>query len=229
MPTTKQTRKTRTQTSKNNASNVSTTPVVTAPPSTPVGSDSHEAPLPTQSHEKSKKSVKKAGRTILVRTVSGAPLASSVFDGLEGLQSRTETKSSTSWFLTFDNADHSLAAFKKLRSESSDYRVKFSYYRIFFTMTGLTDTTDYNQAKTALMNYVTEKSGSTPLYCKLYRKESKYIGCGDFTVDTLESMNSLISKEGGLRDFTFGSYSGSFYRYNPRKDRTLVPAVSVDA
>ncbi len=168
---------------------------------------------------KSKKSVRKAGRTLLVKTVSGNSISASVFDGLEGLKSKSETKTSSSYFLTFDTITNAVNAYRKLRAESTDYRVKYSYYRMFFTMNGLTDSSDYNQVKKDLVDWVVKNSGSSVLYCKLYRQDSKYLGCGDFTIDTLDGMNTLLAKEGGLKEFTIGSLSGTFYRYNGKKDK----------
>ena len=40
------------------------------------------------------------------------------------------------------------------------------------------------------------------------------MGCGDFTIDTIDGMNSIISK-----DFTIGDYNGTFYRYNSKKNK----------
>lgn len=170
--------------------------------------------------DKQKKSVRKAGRTILVKTISGSSIESSVFDSLVGLVSHSETKSSSSYFLTFDNVTNSVNAFRKLRTDSTDYKVKFSYYRVFFTVNGLTDSSDYNQVKQDIVNYVGDKTKSSVLYCKLYRKDNKYLGCGDFTIDTIDGMNILLAKEGGIKDFTVGQLSGTFYRYNGKKDKS---------
>lgn len=162
----------------------------------------------------SKKMIRKPGRTILVKSLSGKTIGESVFDSLSGLQSKAQTKSSSSYFLTFDSVDSALNAYRKLKEGSSDYKVKYSTYRIFFTMNGLNDSTDYNQVKKELVEHVTKQTGSSVLYCKFYRKDSKFIGCGDLTIDTLEGMNSLLNKEGGKKEFSFGSFSGTFYRYN---------------
>lgn len=170
--------------------------------------------------DKQKKSVRKAGRTILVKTISGNSIDSSVFNSLVGLVSHSETKSSCSYFLTFDNVTNSVDAFRKLRTDSTDYKVKFSYYRVFFTVNGLTDSSDYNQVKQDIVNYVGDKTKSSVLYCKLYRKDNKYLGCGDFTIDTIDGMNILLAKEGGIKDFTIGQLSGTFYRYNGKKDKS---------
>ena len=173
----------------------------------------------TQTQEQSKKAVRKAGRTLLVKSVSGTALTGSSFDSLEGLQHKSETKASSSFFLTFDTVGNAVKASRKLRNESSDYRVKFSYYRVFFTVNGLTDATDYNQTKTSLVDHVTNQTGASVLYCKLYRKDDKYLGCGDMTLDTLDGMNALLSKDGGKKEFTLGSLSGTFYRFNGKKDK----------
>ena len=167
--------------------------------------------------DNSKKAVRKPGRTLLLKSVSGSKLNSSVFESLVGLKSHTETKSTSSYFLTFNTVSDAVNAYKKLRNDSTDYRVKYSYYRVFFTMNGLTESSDYNQVKKDLMEHVSKTSG---LYCKLYRQDTKFLGCGDFTIDTLDAMNTLLSKEGGLKDYTMGSLSGTFYRYNSKKEKS---------
>lgn len=175
------------------------------------------------SNESSKKPVRKAGRTLLVKSATGSTIDGTAFDSLDGLTNKSETKSTNSFFLTFDNVSNAVNAFHKLRtlgSEVPTYRVKFSYYRIFFTMDGLTDSTDYNQVKKELTEWVANQTSSSVLYCKFYRKDNKYLGCGDFTIDTLSGMNTLLSKDGGLKDYSFGSYKGTFYRFNGKKVKT---------
>ena len=186
-------------------------------------SNSHKSMNSThheQMDDTQQKSMRKAGRTILLKTVSGNSIDSTVFDSLTGLVSHSETKSSSSYFLTFDNVTNSLNAFNKLKADSTDYKVKFSYYRVFFTINGLTDTSDYNQVKQDMTTFVTDKTKSSVLYCKFYRKENKYLGCGDFTIDTMDGMNILLSKDGGIKDYTIGQLSGTFYRYNGKKDKS---------
>ena len=63
------------------------------------------------------------------------------------------------------------------------------------------------------------ENGASVLYCKLYKKDNKYIGCGDCTIDTMEGMNMLLNKDTNLKDFTVGSYSGTFFRYNNKKHK----------
>lgn len=174
-----------------------------------------------QNNEKVKKSVRKAGRTILVKSNDSLPIDGSIFDSFEGLTNKAETKSTNSFFLTFDSVTNAVSAFRTLRTESSKYRVKFSYYRIFFTMDGLTESSDYNQVKKELMDYVAKQTTTTVLYCKFYRKDNKYLGCGDFTIDTLTGMNTLLAKDSGNNEYSFDSYKGTFYRYNGKKNKPI--------
>ncbi len=167
--------------------------------------------------EQSEQSTRRAGRTLLVK---GQSLSTSLFEGLQGLVNQAETKTTNSVFLTFDTSPNALNALRKLRTENQDLRVKFSHYRIFFTLTGLTDTSDYNQVKQDLIQHVESKSGSQVLFLKLYRKDNHYMGCGDMTVDTLSGMTALLSKDGGNKEFTIGNLSGTFYRYNANKGQT---------
>jgi hypothetical protein len=160
----------------------------------------------SEQQEQHPHNVRKAGRTLLVRGTQS-------FDNLVGLQNSTETKTTNSFFLTFDTVENALTAYNQLRSDSN-VQVKFSYYRVFFTMEGLSDVSDYSQVKNGLVQWVESNASTQVLYCKLYRKDSKYIGCGDFTIDTLSGLNKLLSKDGGLKQFTFNNLSGTFYRYN---------------
>jgi hypothetical protein len=57
------------------------------------------------------------------------------------------------------------------------------------------------------------------------------MGCGDFTIDTLEGMNKLVSKESTIKDFTIGNnilkesdsfnLTCSFYRFNSKKNKLI--------
>ena len=161
-------------------------------------------------------SVRKAGRTLLVKSASNHAIDPIIFDYLEGLITRSETKSTNTYFLTFDNVSNAAKAFNKFRIDST-IRVKFSYYRIFFTIDGLTESTDYNQVKKEFIEYVDKKTDSSVLYCKFYRKNNKFIGCGDFTIDTLTGMNTLLAKNSSNKEYSFGSFKGIFYRYNGKR------------
>lgn len=172
-----------------------------------------------------RKFIRKAGRTLLVTFPNLNNTTNVNYESLlntstyEGLQSTSSKNNNL--FLTFDNITNSVKAYKRIRSEHSDWRVKFSYYRVFFTMVGLSNTNDYNTVKQSFSKYVSDNTNSNVLYCKFYRKENNLIGCGDLTVDTLEGMNKLLTKENGLKEYSFDSFSGTFYRYNEQRQ---VPA-----
>lgn len=160
-----------------------------------------------------KKMVRKPGRTLLVSPSNGSSLSESTFSGLTGLSMTHSTKNG-SYFLTFDNIQNALDSFRKLRQEHPELRAKFARYQVFFTVTGLTDSSDYSTVKQELTSYVEKQAEANVLYFKLYRKGNKYLGCGDLTVDTKDSMDKLLTKEGSLKNFTIGSLTGTFYRYN---------------
>jgi hypothetical protein len=163
------------------------------------------------------KTVRKSGRTLLVKSVDNT-FDEKLLVNFNGLVNKSESKASNSYFLTFDTITNAELAYNKLRS-TTNYRVKYSYYRVFFIMSGLTDTTDYNDVKKEMTDYVQTNADANVLYCKFYRKDNKYLGCGDLTVDTMQSLNTLLSKETGTNEYTFGKFNGSFYRFNSKKDK----------
>ncbi len=153
----------------------------------------------------------KAGRTLLVKP-SNTNFSTSLFDELEGLTSKHHIVKSDSHFLIFSSAKNALDALKKLKS-TKNARVKFAQYRIFFKMDGLTDTTDYNSVKNAHTELV-KKIGGDVLYYRLYRKDNKFIGCGDMTIDTKDAFDKLVgSEENNLKQFKLDTVSGTHFRY----------------
>jgi hypothetical protein len=169
-----------------------------------------------------KKTVKKAGRTLLVSPNHGSSITESSFKLYTGLAGTHVTKNN-SYFLTFDTIDNALECFNKIKNDLPDLKVKFARYQIFFTVSGLTDTSDYSVVKQELSKFIEKTSGANVLYFKLYRKGDNYIGCGDLTVDTKDSMDKLINKESTIKNYSVvcGSetLSGTFYRYNKTQDQ----------
>ena len=169
-----------------------------------------------------KKSVKKAGRTLLVSPNHGSSITESSFSAYSGLVNTYVTKNN-SYFLTFDTVENALECFKKVRHDLPDLKVKFARYQIFFTVSGLTDSSDYSIVKQELSKFIETSSGANVLYFKLYRKGDHYIGCGDLTVDTKDSMDKLINKESTIKNYIVvcGSetLTGTFYRYNKSQEQ----------
>ena len=179
--------------------------------------DTDEIENQNQNNFKKIKPMHKIGRTLLVKSFNNSELEESFFKDLEGLDKIATTKISNSVFLTFNNPENALTALRTLKNKSQTIRIKFSYYKIFFTISGLQDSTDYNEVKKDLIDFISNKMAANVLYCKFYCKDKKYLGCGDLTVDTLDTMIQLLSKESGLKDFSFKSYTGSFYKFNDKK------------
>ena len=165
------------------------------------------------SQDDQKKTVLKPGRTLLVSSSMNAQLNESSLKNLTGLTSSFSTKNG-SYFLTFDTIDNSLENYRKLRTEQPNLKVKFSRYQIYFKINGLTEKSDYTAVKQELSTFVESKSGGNVLYFKLYRKGDKFLGCGDLTVDTKDAMDKLLDKDGELKNYTVGSYNGTFFRFN---------------
>ncbi len=155
----------------------------------------------------------KAGRTLLVKP-SSSNFSVSIFDDLNGLTNKHHIEKTDSHFLTFTSAKDALEALKKLKN-TKNARVKFAQYRIFFKMEGLTDSTDYNAVKTAHTTMV-KNIGGDVLYYRLYRKDNKFIGCGDMTVDTKDAFDKIISAgedNTGMKQFKLDGISGTHFRY----------------
>ena len=157
------------------------------------------------------KIIRKAGRTLVIKSETDIPI-----DGLTGLVSNVKSNEST-YFLLFDTIENSKEAFKILKTAS--FKVRYAYYRIFFTMSGLSDEESYNNLKEQHIKWITANTDGQVLYYKQYRNGGKFLGCGDFTIDTKESMDKLLDKD-GLKNYAFDSYTGINYRYNKKNDKT---------
>jgi len=157
-----------------------------------------------------KKMIRKPGRTLVIKSDQSVST-----EGFTGLESSAQTTNGSQFFI-FDTVDNSKAAFKLLKD--ANLKVRFAHYRLFFTMTGLDDNVNYNDLKTQHINWIVSNSGADVLYYKQYRKVGKFLGCGDFTIDTKESMDKLLDKE-GLKNYTCDKYSGTFYRYNKKNEQ----------
>jgi hypothetical protein len=169
--------------------------------------------------EDTQKTVRKSGRTLVIKSEN-----EKLFDNytLLGLKNKIHT-SNGSYFLVFDTIENANNAFNKLKNDN--IKARFAYYRLFFKINGVEDTTNYNDIKNLHINWIVSNSGANVLYYKQYRKAGKFLGCGDFTIDTKESMDKLLDKE-GLKNYTIEQYSGTFYRYNKKNDQNVHNEVS---
>jgi hypothetical protein len=166
-------------------------------------------------NKKSEDGELKSGRTLLVK--SNGTIDKSVFDGLEGLQNTFYTMKSNSYFLTFETSDQSYQSLQKLKLQlGSSVQLKFAHYRVYFTISGMTNDTEYNTIKSLHTGVISKTTGCNVLYYRLYRKNDTYLGCGDMTLDTKEAFDQLMNGE-LLKNFTLGDITGTHYRYNKTK------------
>lgn len=170
---------------------------------------------------------KKYGRTLLFKPSNGTEMKEDYLSHFTGVVANTRTKTTGSYFVTFDTAENATSAYNYAKDNFTDVVVKWSYYRVFFTMNGLseeqteTDKSQYNSVKESFVKFLEDTTKSSVLYFKLYRKNGRFIGCGDFTLDTLDGMNVLLDKESGLKQYSMNGLSGRFFRYNSTKSKTL--------
>ena len=153
---------------------------------------------------------------LLVSPTNNTGKSETIFSKLTGLSTNHSTENG-SFFLTFDTVQNALDSFQYLRQNHPEIRVKFARYQIFFTISGLNSSSDYSVVKQDITNFVEKEAGAIVLYFKLYRKGDKYLGCGDFTIDTKDAMDNLLKKDGSLKNYTIGDLTGTFYRYNKTK------------
>ena len=180
-------------------------------------------------NEKQNKFVRKAGRTILVQVLDNS-FSGDTFNDLSGLVSKHFTERSNSYFLTFDNLSNSLSAFKLLKEDEENIRVKFAYYKVFFTLNGLDSNSDYSMVKSEHINYINEHLNGNVLYYKLYRKDDNYLECGDLTLDTKESFDRIVNSEENHKNFELTvngvELKGQHFRFNKRSRNNNVESVA---
>lgn len=157
---------------------------------------------------------KKPGKTLLVKELNSD--IEYILKDLEGLQTSYKTNNTNSYFLTFDNLENSSNALEHLETDHSDkLKVKYAHYRIFFTIKGLDELSDYNSVKLKHTEYIEKNTQGNVLYYKLYRKNNTFLDCGDLTVDTKDCFDKLMTEDSGFRNYTLDDkLSGSHFRYN---------------
>ena len=157
---------------------------------------------------------KKPGRTLLVKQMNDDNLED-LFKSLDGLTSTYKAEKSSSYFLTFDNIDSSSSALESLKEHTEKLKVKYAHYRVFFTIKGLAENSDYDTVKNLHSDYIKNNTSGNVLYYKLYRKNNAFLDCGDLTVDTKDCFDSLMNDENeGYRNYSLDNdLSGSHFRY----------------
>lgn len=174
-----------------------------------------------------KRFLRKSGRTLVLKLRDESFDVKSL-EGLEGLQESATTQNNAV-FLTFDNKENALEALKTLKKNNKEQlNVKFAHYKVFFKLEGLTNNTKYDEVKNAHSQWVENNTQGEVLYYKLYRKNDKYLGCGDLTVDTKASIDVLLSEEQHKNFKLDDVLSGTYYRYNRNSKPQEQEAVKTD-
>ena len=70
---------------------------------------------------------------------------------------------------------------------------------------GLNEESDYNNVKSSHSKWISNETDANVLYYKLYknRNTDEWLGSGDFTIDTKEAFDKLLSREDdGKHEYT---------------------------
>jgi hypothetical protein len=164
-----------------------------------------------------KKSVRKAGCTLLVSPNEGSGINESTFKDMPGRTSTFKT-SKNAYFVEFGTIQESLDIYRKIRKDYPETKIKFCSYKLYLRITGLTDQTDYQEGKQAISSQVEKATGGNVLYFKFYRKDNHFIGCADLTVDTKGAMDKLLDRDGDLNKMTVGDFNITFYPFKADKN-----------
>ena len=174
-----------------------------------------------QNNTSEKNVVRKHGKTLILKGNKDFDLSTLPFSDYEGLEERNESRSGCV-FLVFDTVEHAATVWKNLKeNHSEDVLSKFAHYKLFFKISNLEDSSDYNDVKERLSSWINQNTGATVLYFKLYRKNNQYLGCGDLTLDTKEGMDALLDKD-KFKEFSVDDteYTGTFYRFDNRRRKS---------
>jgi len=178
-----------------------------------------EAHAEQRNEEREEKQVRPS-RTIWVQSQS-KEVDSRVFSELvqRGLTIRQEHNKG--YFLTWDSLENASTGYTLLRE--AGYSPRYKFYKLYFTMTGLNGSEDYGTLKGEFTSHLESTSSIKVQFCKFYRKDGKFIGGGDLSLDTVDGYNDLLSSKSVHKNYKFGNYSGTFYKFNSKNDRTQQP------
>lgn len=133
-------------------------------------------------------SKQRPGKTLIINTKKDYDVSS--YKGIKNIGiSKKGAK-----FVTFESTTEAEAALHDLRER--DILSRYSYYYVFFKIKNYSDTSNYDEIKQqsieAIQNFDPE---SNVLYFKLYRRNETFTGSGDLTLDTMESLDKLLTQK----------------------------------
>jgi hypothetical protein len=138
-----------------------------------------------------------------------------IFNSLKQHGLETVTDINKGYFLTWDTMENAVAGFASLTA--AGYSPRYKFYRVYFTMNGLAGDEDYSTLKTGFIEYLGTIPHVSVQFCKFYRKDGKFSGGGDLSVDTQDGYNNMLSSKSQYKTYKFGNYSGTFYKFNSKK------------
>lgn len=130
--------------------------------------------------------IKKPGKTLLVKDESYdlSKLSKAV---------KTTVASQNIKFVEFTNTSDAVEAYNTLTKDN--VHVKFAYYRVFIKFNTNINGLEYDDIKASMSNKLKdEHKDINILYFKLYRKDNKFIGSGELTIDNFDIFQQLIKK-----------------------------------
>ena len=158
----------------------------------------------------------RSSRTIWVQSQS-KEIDSRVFSGLAQSGLTNHQEHNKGYFLSWDTLENASAGFTTLRE--AGYSPRYKFYKLYFTMSGTNGSEDYGTLKSDFTSHLESTSPVKVQFCKFYRKDGKLMGGGDLSIDTLDGYNDLVSSKSLNKNYKFGNYSGTFYKFNSKNDK----------
>lgn len=160
---------------------------------------------------------KQPGRTLVVK-VRDSKFNISSLNSMSGIKQLNEVKNNTI-FITFNDMESAVSAFKSL-SLNLSLSCRYCYYRVFFKLNGLTETSTYKDVRDKHVTWVEENTGGKVLEYNLYKNKNSFLNCGDLVIDLKSSLDLLLSFDNFKNYKLDNDLEGTYYRFNKRPKRT---------
>jgi len=155
------------------------------------------------------------GRTLVVKFDEDFDVSS--LKSLSNMKQMNEVKNNT-LFLTFNDTASATSALTEL-NKMDGLSCRYSYYRVFFKLNGLTESSTYENVKKVHTAWVEEHTGGKVLEYNLYRKKDTFLNCGDLVVDLKTSLDLLLLEK--LKNYELdGGLNGTYHKYRKKGRRT---------
>lgn len=161
---------------------------------------------------------RKPGRTLVVKVDEDFDVSS--LKSLSNMKQMNEVKNNNTLFLTFNDTASATSALTEL-NKMDGLSCRYSYYRVFFKLNGLTESSTYENVKKVHTAWVEKNTGGKVLEYNLYRKKDTFLNCGDLVVDLKSSLDLLLTLE-NLKNYELdGDLKGTYHKYRKKGRRTI--------